>query len=66
MSAPGSVAGSYRTVKQAREALEGQGFKFLGGCAYRVVRDHYVYDAHVDVRDPVKKVVVSVTRQGGE
>ena len=64
MSAPGGVAGSYRDVRLAREALERQGFKQLNGTQYRVVRDHYVYDALVDVRDPLKKVVVSVTRQG--
>ncbi|KKL12169.1 hypothetical protein LCGC14_2538470 [marine sediment metagenome] len=64
MSAPGGVAGSYRDVRLAREALERQGFKQLNNTMYRVVRDHYVYDALVDVRDPLKKVVVSVTRQG--
>ena len=64
MSAPGEANGTYRTVKLAREALERQGFKCLKGNRYRVVRDQLVYDAHVDISDPLKKVVVRITRQG--
>ncbi|KKL44808.1 hypothetical protein LCGC14_2361970 [marine sediment metagenome] len=64
MSSPGEAAGTYRTVREARIALESQGFKHLKGKVYRVVRDRAVYDAQVETDEPFKKVVVRITRVG--
>ena len=64
MSAPGEAAGTYRTVKKARESLENQGFKHLKGNLYRVVRGGAAYDAHVEANETFDKVVVRVTRIG--
>ena len=66
MSTPGVVAGSFRNVEEAIEALKKQGFKKLNNSTYRVIREQKAYDAHIEVRDPYKKVVVHVRRSEGK
>ena len=66
MSSPGSASGSYRSVSLAVEALTKQGFKKFNHSTYRVLRDHKMYDAYIEVRDPHKKVVVHVKKSDGK
>ena len=66
MSSPGSASGSYRSISLAVEALTKQGFKKLNNSTYRVLRDHITFDAHIEVRDPYKKVVVHVKKSEGK